>query len=340
MTSREEEKDTQTGPNSVIQRFCDQFEIKDPILKLVNKTSLKLTSQFFDLIILVIFLFIIFYESGILKYELNTPAITLIMILFVAMIELIGAHTSLLKRFFINDEKAKYFFNNAPSMTYKQMEDYIENLYFSSKCINRLLKLLAQNPNYLPKEIIDRIISTQDLTKENLDLLFSPNIIKYIRTSMIMHILLQKQNKLTQENIQNIYNHYIDDRTMIKILIATQSDVNILLREGEHEDLSRYYTNFQVKKEQIDFWLKINPTFLYNNIRKYFSLFLYPVLFFILYDSFPVYSDIQNFIGKFIASIFGSFMLLALLNIFFLLIGKKLRERYLNRYIRNLQKVQ
>ena len=208
--------------NSIIQLFLDQFKFKQSLLTIFSRTSVNITPRFIDASILFLFLSFIFGFNGLLKWDLTTPMITLGIIGLFAMVELIGTNTALFKKFFDTDKKTRKFLDNLDSMPTKQIEDDINYLNFSSNNMNYLLSIVEKDKNKIPPHIVEKILVSQDLTKENLDKIFTHNILNNIREKAIATITIQKMDKLTPENINAIYETFQGNDQILKVLFATQ----------------------------------------------------------------------------------------------------------------------
>jgi len=248
-------------PESIIQFFLDQFKIKTTVLDYINeKTSLRLSSRFFDALILLIFLLLVFWETRILTPEISSATVILTVIALAALTEFLGANTTVFKKFISKDEKSKIFLQNISFMTHKEMIRFLNFNIFSPKCINFLLVKVKNDTNQIPPGIVEYILTTQDLTKGNLDLLFSRDVMENLRESIIVRVLYKKQNALTQQNIVNVYECFKGNNKVIQMLVATQYDIQGLL--GNYKDdvkLADYFDSFQVRQKHLDFWLRYCP---------------------------------------------------------------------------------
>ena len=178
--------------NSIISLVLDVFNFKK-FLKLIfkNQNIITITDKFIDSLLLFLFLLIIFYGTGTLVFEWSPTTYTLLAIFFIASLELIGANTSIFKRFFGRDEKTKYFLKNINCMSINQIRDGIKSQNFSSNCLDYFIKSLEDNNKY-PPEVVYIVLDSQFLRKENLDLLFKPNILKNIHAQFIKKLLIKK----------------------------------------------------------------------------------------------------------------------------------------------------
>jgi len=134
--SKEMDDDFLDVPDSLISKICDQFNLKESIIKLSHKTSLKITPEFLDATILFLFFLLVFRSAGILKYEFSLHMITLIAIGISATIEIIAINTSLFRKLLGRDENTKNFIKKLHTLTPREIKDKSKNLIFSSKCIN------------------------------------------------------------------------------------------------------------------------------------------------------------------------------------------------------------
>ena len=88
--------------------------------------------------------------------------------------------------------------------------------------MNYLLSIVEKDKNKIPPHIVEKILVSQDLTKENLDKIFTHNILNNIREKAIATITIQKMDKLTPENINAIYETFQGNDQILKVLFATQ----------------------------------------------------------------------------------------------------------------------
>lgn len=217
-------------PNSIIKTVLDQFAITTAIKKIFDKTSLKATKYFNDAIILLIFLLIIFIQSDALKLDFSLPIITITILTILIILEFVGANTSIFKRFFFSEEKSQYFIDNIGSYRTSEIERRLQILTFSPNNINSVLLIIKENKNQIHPFIVEYILRHNTLSTKNLDLLFSPEIIKQnLNKGLIIDLLIKYNDKLSIENIENIYTIFRDDDVVIKSLFATQRDSYSLL---------------------------------------------------------------------------------------------------------------
>jgi len=340
--SKKPSNQTLTEQNSIIQLFLDQFKFKQSLLTIFSHTSFNITSRFVDASILFLFLAFIFGINGLLKWDFTTPMITLGIIALFAIIELIGTNTTFFKKFFDTDKKTRSFLDNLDSMSTQQIEDDINYLNFSSSNMNYLLSIIEKDKNKISPNIVEKILTSQDLTKENLDKIFSPILLRNLREKTIITILFKKREKLTPENINCVYDTFRDNDQILKVLFATQYDSKSLLqRGGDVQKLNEYFEKYQVKKEQYDILLKLIPINHFEGIKKGI-LFILWIIFLLaeIVGSFSVpYSQNVDVIAKlfailFIPAFFSSFIVV----IFVMPVLRFFRHRYTDRFLKNVLK--
>lgn len=300
-------KDNLLDENSLIAKVFDQFNLKDTIIKLSKKSPFQVTSEFIDATILFIFLSLVFSEAEVLKFEYSIPMVALAVIGFSAIIEGFYVNTSVLKRYIGREANVKRFLEKMPSLSPRECRDEIRNLFFSSKCINYFLCSMLTEKNEYPPYVIESIIRTQILSRENFDLLFSPPILKKILPNVIIEMLPKYRDCLTYEHVLNLYNHFKDDDAILKILIATQSN-SYLLKDNflNNSKLDKYYTDYQVNKKHIDWKLKIIPLKIFKPIENVsFALFtLFFLLSYFYGKTIPIQVEPTELIGIIISSMF------------------------------------
>jgi len=329
--------------NSIIQLFLDQFKFKQSLLTIFNQTSVNITPRFVDASVLFLFLAFIFGINSLLKYEWTTPMITLGIIAFSAIIELIGTNTTFFKKFFDTDKKTRKFLDNLDSMSSKQIEDDINYLNFSSGNMNYLLSIVEQDKNKIPPHIVDKILTSQDLTKENLDKIFCPKILENLREKTIIAILFKKMDILTPENIYAVYDTYRNNDQILKVLFATQYDSKstLLCHEGDSQKINEYFEKFQVRREQYDFILKLIPINHFKGIEKGFLLILWGLFFigFIVASLTPSMSPNVDIWSKLISIlIMPLFLSSIIVGVFVMPVLNFFRRRYENRLLKNIMK--
>ena len=289
--SNEPEKIVELGAEeqfSVISLFFDQINLKNSFKKIISKTPIKITDQSIDSFILMCFLAYVFYNAGVLSFELSPSTWPLIIIAVVMSIELIAINTTILKRFLVEDMRTKAFIDKIPYMDIREVKD--ENKYrnFSSKCMDYFLRLIEKDEDKFPPYFIVLVLKTQQLRPKNLDLLFGTDIIKNIRPDMIIKILYNYRDYLSKGNILNIYEEYGNNDDVIKVLFATQTNSYYLVQNlSGKSKLAEYYKKYQINHQHIDWLLKI--------VRILFKVF----------DNILLRVLVYSFI---IASIFGEYM--------------------------------
>jgi hypothetical protein len=328
--------------NSIIQLFLDQFKFKQSLLTLFSHTSINITPRFIDASVLFLFLTFIFGINGLLKWDLTTPMITLGIIALFAFIELIGTNTTFFKKFFDTDKKTRSFLDNLDSMSSKQIEDDINYLNFSSSNMNYLLSIIEQDRNKIPPHIVEKILISQDLTKENLDKIFTQNVLNNLREKVIITILFKKMDKLTPDNITIVYDTCRENDQIIKVLFATQYDSKSLLKSDNAEQkLTGYFEKFQVKKEQYDIVLKLIPINHFEGIKASFLLVLWVVFLLagIVASFSPPYSQNVDIISKMVTIFFVPFFFSSVIvAIFVIPVLRFFRRHYTERFLKNVMK--
>lgn len=328
--------------DSLISKFCDQFNIKESVIKLSCKTPFEVTREFIDVFILFIFIFIVFLEAGILELKFTFHMVVLSVIGISAAIEFFYVNTSLLKRllkkYVGRDSNVKRFLDKTNTLSPMDTNSEIKNLFFSSNCMNYFLKSIANNRNEYPPYVIEAVLSTQYLSKENLDLLFSPDVLKNILPDLVIDVLSENINCLTYEHIFNIYEQLKNNDSVTRVLVATQSNSYSLGDTfSDDEKLSNYYIKYQLNEEHFDWKLKIIPLSKFRIIKNY-SFWIITSLFLFSYfygRQIPIIIEPEEFIVVLIASLFFG-MLFSLL-----LVGGilgRIRRYYYRHLVKNIIK--
>ncbi len=259
--------------SSLIQKLFDQFLIKENILRLANQSSFTFTEWFFDSVILFLFFLVIFYFADLMIWGINSATMVLMTIALVSIIEFIGANYSKVRRWLSSEEQTNKVLDNIVNIPSPELERKVDDLRFSSRCLNKLFSIISDDPNRIPPYIVERIVTNQALTQENLNKIFMPKTLLNVREEVIFNVIFRKRDKLTKQNIQNIFNSFSDNDRILKMLIATQKDSKEILEDRSQRDIYiQFYDKYQNRKEQIDFFMKINPVFFLREYGKYFSL--------------------------------------------------------------------
>lgn len=264
---------------SLISRTLDNF-LFGPLLSVLPKKYIS--RQFISGFLLSIFLFWLYSSKGLLVIDHSPHMIALYVIIALTTAELIRKNFPILNNWFSNDQKSLIFFKNIDSMTDDQMHRFVRFHIFSSKCINKLVLIVKQDINRIPPDILEYALTTQDLTKENLDLIFSNEIV--IDENIVKTILFHKMNQLTEQNILNIFEKFKEKSEIIKLLFATQQGSKKLIEGGRNKELLPYFENYQKQKNYLDKWLKIFPvSWSFLSRRKTMMIYLFVSLAIILF---------------------------------------------------------
>lgn len=237
--------------NSVIKIILDQFAITYAIKKIFDKTSINITRYFNDAAVLFIFLFFVFWQSNVLGCELSIPTITLGLLFFLLIIEFIGANTPYLKKFLFSEEKAKKFIDNISAYRTTELQKNLDVLRFNPNNINYLLEIFQKEKIKIPQFVLEEILLYNTLSIENLNRLFSPNILKlYINKELVKNLLIKYYNKLSPDNIDNIYSVFKQDEELVKVLFATQKDSYYILEHEQNDKIREFYDRYHKNNEK------------------------------------------------------------------------------------------
>lgn len=278
----EEKENSNFDENSVIAVFLDIFRFKRFLEIVLNlQKNIKFTQNFINLVLLFLFLFLIFWQDGILKFGISSGTLTLFLIIVAGIFELLGANTSIFKRFFFGrDYNTKLFIDRLPSMTEFEIERSIKNKTFSPMCMSYFIKILKEKEKYSPHTIYV-IIDSQALTTENLDLLFSKEIIPNLNADVIVRVLYKCENFLKATHLDNIYDNFKFNETVLKVLFATQKYSDSLLNtHPENKVLNEYHKKFQLDKIHLNWKLKLCPI---SYLPFYAPLTFVVILFFVIF---------------------------------------------------------
>ncbi|MPM45044.1 hypothetical protein SDC9_91729 [bioreactor metagenome] len=269
--------------NSIVAFFLDTFNLKKFLETIINSQSyFKITHNFINIILLMLFLAFIFWQVNLLKFEKNSATITLMILGFCAIFELLGANTSIFKGFLDSDIKTKKFIEGIPFLSSYKIEKEVKRQNFSQYCLEYFIEKL-KDVNAYSQNTVYIVLDSQYLGKRNLDALFSAEIINNISRKIILKILFRYRNNLTQENMENIYNAYSYDDDIVKMLIATQ-EYSDFLKKSYPEDLRlpEYYKKYQTGKKYLDWRLKLLPINKLPYIKKLSKLVVLLIFFLLL----------------------------------------------------------
>jgi hypothetical protein len=323
---------------SVINRTLDIF-LFGPILTVIPKKYV--TRQFISGFLLSIFLITLYASNHLLCLDFSVHMIALYAILIFTAVELTRKNFPILNAIFSTDQKSQNFFKNIESMTDEEMHRFVKFHIFSSKCINKMLLIVREDVNRIPPDILEFALTTQDLTKENLDLIFSKEIL--IDERIVIHILCQKINQLTDQNIINIYDKYNNNEVILKLLFATQNRSKILNKFRQYD---LYYVKFQKEQKHKDFWLtQFSPSYFYLSNRKnlfinslfIFSFILSPIIdYIIVMNTTSCVGTVCPYADKFVSIIIPIWMIVFMILMFPLqyttrVVSKKYFKHYLSK---------
>ena len=338
----EQSNSAEDDENSVISFILDIFNIRRLLeTMLYSQKWLKITKNFVNVLLLLIFLTFVFWETGTFKFEISPVTTTLMSICLIGLVEIAGANRWILKNRFTREARAKKFFDNLNSMKSKDIKAEMKTQKFSSNCINYLFRKIEKNDTEYPLYLINLIIENQYLDQNNLNLLFSSKFFKAIDENTIKKLLIYKRELLTPENIQTIYETFEDEDDIVKILVASQYSRFLIKKYPENKRLTSYYENYHLKNEHLTWKLKIfrAPLPVIKKIESFFDV----VIFFLLiiyylstaFTPSTTYENITQFISIITASSFVTFIFDLLL---FNQPYKFFYKKYTNTFIDNVTK--
>jgi hypothetical protein len=333
--------------NSLVAFFLDTFNFKRFLETIANSQKrFKITHNFINIILLLFFLTFVFWQDDVLRFEKISTTLTLVVLGICAFLEFLGANTSIFKGLFDSDLKTKKFIDNLSVLSTYEIETEVGYKNFSPSCLDYFIKGLIDINKY-PQDTIYMVLDSQYLTKKNIDLLLSPEIIKNISPKIMFRFLWMTENRLTQSNILNIYKNFSDNRDVVKTLIATQEYSDFLIKSCPNDgELLEYYQRYQKEKMHLDWLLKVIQVDKLSQIR---WLLLISILFFLSYCAgatssiikesislFPAFEEpLIMFVGFFLVIIFLIFIINASILTH---IEPKIFDYYYRRFIRNVTK--
>jgi hypothetical protein len=333
--------------NSLVAFFLDTFNFKRFLETIANsQTRFKITHNFINIILLLFFLTFVFWQANVLRFDKISTTLTLVILGICAFLEFLGANTSIFRGFFDSDLKNKKFIDNLSVLSSYEIEKEVGYKKFSSSCLDYFIKGLIDINKY-PQNVIYIILDSQYLTKQNIDLFLSPEIIKNIRPKLIIRFLWMTENRLTQRNILNIYENFSDNRDVVKILIATQEYSDYLIKSHPNDgELSEYFQRYQKEKIHLDWLLKAIPVDILSQIRSFLLFIIVLILGFcagsmvsIIEDSISLFpaSTFEKPLILFVGSILVIIFLTSIINSLILTPGEsKIFNYYYRRFIGNV----
>ncbi len=329
--------------NSVISLILDIFNIKRFIeMILYSQKRIKITKNLINVVLLLIFLTFIFWQTGTLNFQISPVTITLGSICIIGLVEIAGANRWILKNRLTREARAKKFFDNLNSMKKKDIETEMKTQKFSSNCINYLFRKIEKNNAGYPLYLIDVVIENQYLDQNNLNLLFSSEFFKGFNENMIKKLLMYKRERLTPENIQKIYDIFKDEDDIIKMLVASQYSSFLIKKYPEDERLTNYYESYHLKNKHLTWKLKMfrAPLQAIEKIEGFFKVVMFAIFFFYYMGTeFTPSTTLENIFQ--VSSIFGASAVVTLI-FHFLLFNNPYTffyKRYTNEFIQNVVKL-
>jgi hypothetical protein len=252
-------------PDSIIDRFLDIINVKKLLTVVINKTPLKTTNTFISGLILAIFLTWLYNELHVLQVTLDSWMIVLYILVLFLIVELLGKNVDSIKRLLFNEDNNRAFLKNITiSRNVYDTQNEILLRKFSPSNIDFYLNIIETNPHAESGFVLEKLIIGTDLTINNLNKLFSPTIIPFIREEIAIELLLNYRNKLSKENLLNLYNYFRSNDLIIKYICATQSQCEFL--RNENVELATLYK--KIREERKDQFASINLEMSYR-IRDY-----------------------------------------------------------------------
>jgi hypothetical protein len=330
--------------NSIIQKLFDQFLIKPNILRIANQTSFTFTEWFFDSVILFLLFLVLFYFENLLIWGINSATLILIIIALFAIIEFIGANVTIFRRMFSSDEQTNKVLNNIGTIPSPKLEQRINELRFSPRCINKVLEMISDNPDKIPPYLFEQIITNQSITQENLNKLFTTKILLNIREEVIFNLFFRKRDKLTKQNIKTVIDNFSQNDRILKMLAATQKDsVELMINHPKKSEFNQLFNKYHIREEHIDIFMKINPVFLMKKYGKFASLaigFILTITFFYFLFSpeMQTYaSSTYTSLQYFFVALFGPWFLIGLFQAFISMpLLNRLWKNYYERFKNNV----
>lgn len=286
-------------PDSVISIFFDMFNIKKILKTIFNLIRVKTTDSFISGIILIIFLWFLYHftlnstDIGIfeISFPPTWPMIIFWIIIIFVVVDLLASNVGSIKKYLFNEEKNKAFLENLKSYPANKIEDEIILRKLSSSNINYYLDLVKEDPTYENAFILDYITRTDKLTIDNFNRIFTFEILKFFSESSIIRILLYHQNKLSENNLKNLFEYFKCNELIIKMIFATQDQTELLIRSDIN--LKRFYDEFEMNKtENFDLVKTEMERKIHINLTRFSTPLLVVSFFVSLFLLFPFFMNV------------------------------------------------
>ena len=247
---------TNGDQNSLIESYLDQYGVNLFLNNTFEKFPIKTTKISRQAIILFIFLAVVFNSAKLINLDFSVPMLSLYGLLGIIFLDVIprnSSHLGYFKRFIFTEEKNRIFIDNICTYQNNEIPREISLRNFSSSSINYFLEKIKCDPKKYHEYIIESFLRLTRLSPENLDLVFTAEILMHLRESFIINLLIKYRNQLSQNNITIYYNFFKLNDKMIRLLFATQNQSEFLYKlERDSLQLKQYYENFQLNKT-VDF---------------------------------------------------------------------------------------
>jgi hypothetical protein len=228
---------------SIIENFLDIINIKSLLRIVLNKTGFKFSNSFIRGLIVLIFLIWLYYFAD---YFWKT--VILVVLIFSLILDFSGKNFDFIRKYLFNEDNNKAFLENIGS--YPLNEAYRQTILrrFTPSNISFYLNKIRENPEVNLKIeygfVLENFVQYNELSIENLNIFLSENFLNFnvLRDNIIIIILLKYKDKLSQNHLVNLYNHYGSDEKIKKYIIATQNQSEFLIKN---------YTEMKTYKEKI-----------------------------------------------------------------------------------------
>jgi hypothetical protein len=259
------EKKSDKEEDSIINRFLDVINIKEFLEIIFSKIHIKTSDSFISGFILAIFLIWLYHELSILELNLSSWMVVLYVLFIFLFLDFLGKNTDTIKKFLFNEENNRNFLNNINSYDARNVQNEILLRNFSPLNINFYLNKIEEEPQKESGFIFENIIINNDLTVENLNKIFSPRIRIFLRENLVIDLLIKYRNRLSINNIKNLYDYYGSNERILKFIFATQNQSEFL--KNENIELLPYFEKYRLNKTSE--FVKINNELIKNDISNF-----------------------------------------------------------------------
>ncbi len=238
-------------PESIIAMTLDIINIREFFRVIFKKLHIVATKPFVDGLILLLFLIILYKYANILILDLSWPMVIIYVVTIFILLDLSGANIDRIKGILFTEEKNRQFLENIYKYPDDELAIQTKIRKFSPSNITFFLTTIKNDPNKNYGFVFENILLKNELSPNNLDLLFTNEILGFCRDGVVIDLLIKYKDLLSKNNILNLFNYSKNNETLLKFIFATQKQSEFLYKQIiEKEDITIFYEQFQVNKSK------------------------------------------------------------------------------------------